>query len=881
MENRNIQPPKMALQLLRFYCKDTYLEEIEGDLAEEFAIRVKRIGSFKAKVIFWWQVISFFRPFAISEIKSPNFSNSLAMFIHYLKVALRNYSRQKLAVAINIFSLTLGIGCAVLIYLFIQNEWSYDQFHEQKDQLYRINRVVYDGGEQIVDGIEGHPMPMAQALKEDYPEILDVCRIYDIEDYIKSGSVLLKEPFYFVDSTFFELFSFPFLKGHPATALDDQASAVITKRLAGRLFGKTEPIGQTISVFFNDRYHPFQVSGVIENIPPNSTLDFELALPFQFFENHGFGKQYKDSWSISFVRTFALLQPDVDLNALHQKTIGFCDQHFTRRNSIHQQYGEESTYGEVFQPMRDIHFDPLIVSNLNEGGIRRHSYILAGIGWIILLIACINFTILAIGRSTQRVKEIGIRKVVGARARQLRFQFLGESLLLSFFGLILGIIFAQIFLPQFNDLANRPLMLNALLLPKSLLFMVGCMLLTGILAGIYPAIVLARFQPAKTISNNLKLGGTNFFTKSLVTTQFVLSIVLVVVTLVMAEQLRFMKNQDLGFDDEMLLVVGREGQDKEKFFTAYKNGLAANPNVLEVTATSPAFTHGSYRSNFEYEGKNIDYNITFVQANYLKTMGIDLVAGRNFRPGSALDSTEHMVVNQAFVDALGWDDPIGRRVEGLDNAGLENPIVIGVTNNFHFQSLEHAVSPMWMILADYSSMNDLVVKINPRNVNEVVKEMERIWNDLSSDYPFTYSFLDEDMAALYAAEERWRRIITLSGIFAIVIAFMGMYGLMALSIAGRAKEMSIRKVLGASLRKLAITLTGPFARLVLIAVVIAIPLAWYLANQWLNNFAHHISFKPGIVLLAFLLIWVLFFLAISYHIWRSSKINPVEFLRAE
>lgn len=881
MEKNTVRPPKIALQLLRFYCKDAYLEEIEGDLLEEFYMRVEKLGAFKARVVFWWQVISFFRPFAINSVKVPNPSNSLAMLIHYLKIAIRNYSRNKLAVGINIFSLTLGIGCAILIYLFIQNEWSYDQFHEQKEQLYRINRVVYNEDSTIVDGIEGHPMPMAQAIEEAYPEILEVCRIYDIEDYIKSGNVLVEEQHYYVDSNFFELFTFPFVKGNPATALNDPNSVVITARLAKRLFGKTAPLGQTIDVFFDDQFHPFQVSGVIEDIPPNSTLHFDLALPFQFFENHGFGGRYKDSWSISFVRAFALLQPDTDLSALHEKTIAFCDQHFTRRNSIHQQYGEKSYYGEFFQPIKDIHFDPLIVSNLSEGGVRQHSYILAGIGWIILLIACINFTILAIGRSAQRVREIGIRKVVGARARQLRVQFLGESVLLSFLGLALGIVFAQLFLPQFSDLANRPLMLNTLLLPKSLLFIVGCTLITGILAGIYPAIILSRFQPVKTMSNNLKLGGTNLFTKSLVTTQFVLSIVLVVITLVMADQLRFMKTRDLGFDKEMLVVVQREGQDREKFFDGYRNGLKGNPMVQELTATSPAFTHGAFRSNFEYEGKNIDYYITFVQTNYLKTMGIELEEGRNFRAGSAVDSTQHILVNKAFVDALGWDDPIGRQVKGLDNAGIKDPIIIGVTNNFHFQSLEHAVSPMWMILSDYTSMNDLVVKIHPAHVKQVIKELEKIWKGLSSDYPFTYSFLDEDMASLYASEERWGRIISLSGIFAILIAFMGMYGLMALSVVGRAKEMSIRKVLGASWRKMVVTLTGPFARLVLVAIVIALPLAWYFANQWLNNFAYHIPFKPEIVILAFLIIWLLFFLAISYHIWRSSRINPVEFLRAE
>jgi putative ABC transport system permease protein len=262
-----------------------------------------------------------------------------------------------------------------------------------------------------------------------------------------------------------------------------------------------------------------------------------------------------------------------------------------------------------------------------------------------------------------------------------------------------------------------------------------------------------------------------------VTLQFVLSTVLVLISLVMADQLRFMKHRDPGFEKDMLVVVQREGQEEDRFFPAFRNGLANHPGVLSMSAISPAFTHGSYRSNFEYEGRNIDYHITFIDTGFLHTMGIDMIAGRNFRSGSSPDSTMHILVNQAFIDALGWEDPIGREVKGLENAGYDEPVVIGVTDNFHYQSLEYAVSPMWMALTGDSDMNDLVVRIHPSNVNAVIRDMENIWKNLSSDYPFTYSFLDEDMAALYASEERWGRIIRLSGIFAVVIAFMGMYGL--------------------------------------------------------------------------------------------------------
>lgn len=848
---------------------------------EEFSERSERIGAFRARLIYWLQVLSFFRPFAIKKMKVPNIENSIAMIRHYLKIAFRNFSRQKLAVTINIFSLTMGAGCAILIFLFIQNEWSFDQFHENKDQLYRINRGVFEGNGLLVDGLEGHPMPMAKAIKDAYPEILSTCRVFDVEDYVKHGNQLSEEQQYFVDSNFFEMFSFPFLAGDPTTALDDQNKVVITNRLARELFGKNNPMGETIEVFYENAFHPLQVSGVIEDLPPNSTLQFDVAVSFDFADNFGFTKKYKDSWSISFVRTFAMLQNGTDIEVLQQKTVEFCDQYFPRRTGIHQQYGEDSYYAEVFQPIQEIHFDALVESGLHEGGVRSHSFILGGIAWIILLIGCINFTILAIGRSASRVKEIGVRKVVGAGTNQLRYQFLGESLLMSFLGMVLGVLLAQALIEPFSELSNRQLSMMALLRPQSILFLLACTLLTGLLAGIYPALLLSGFKPVKMMSSRLKLGGGNVFTRSLVTLQFVLSTVLVLVTLVMADQLRFMKNRDLGFEKEALVVVQRQGQDRETFFKSFKNELSDNPNVEAITATSPAITHGAFRSNFEYEGKNIDYYITFIDTEYLNTMGIELLAGRNFRSGSSMDSTQHILINQAFAEALGWEEAIGKKVKGLDNAGLNEPIVIGLTDDFHFQSLEHAVAPMWFVLSDESSMNDLVVKVHPSNVSQVIKEMENIWKGLATEYPFTYSFLDEDMADLYAAEERWSRIISLSGIFAVVIAFLGMYGLIALSLAGRAKEMSLRKVLGASLDKLVITLTGPFARMVILAILIALPVAWYLSSRWLENYAYHVPFKPLNVLFAFLIIWILFVLAISYHIWRSARINPIEFLRAE
>ncbi|MDX1940803.1 MAG: FtsX-like permease family protein [Saprospiraceae bacterium] len=877
----NIKPPRWGTRLLEWLCKEELLEEIEGDLYEEFQERVERLGERRARWLYNLQAITFLRPFALKHFKITRPQNSITMLLHYFKIALRSFWQQKLSATINVLSLSLGIGCAILIFLFIQNEWSFDTFHEKTDQLYRINRIVNDKNHRFLEGINTHPAPFAPAVKEEMPEIQYITRVQNDKSYIKRGNFISLEKYFFTDADFFQMFSFSFVKGNAQQSLEDNSSAVITERIAEKFFRNEDPMGQMISVFNDGQYHDFIVKGIVKNPPSNSTFQFDVVLPFTYFQTYGWGKEMEHYWNNSFLSTYTMLSADTDLNVLHQKMIKFAKRHPVAQDYIESHF-PKGTYGTYrFQPIQEVHFDNIIPEHLHPASQKRYSYILGGIGLIVLFIACINFTVLAIGRSSGRAKEIGIRKVVGARRNQVANQFLGESFLFSFFGLCIGLLLAYFVLPQFNKLADREFTFITLLNNESILFLIALTLVAGLVAGFYPALFISAFRPVESIKNRLKLGRTNLFTKTLVGTQFVLSIVLVIVTLVMGDQLKYLKTKDLGFDKEQLLTIRRNGVERANFFSVYRNELQDDPKIVNMSSTYTAFTYGAFTSDFKHEGKQIDYSIFMVGPDFLKTMGMQLLAGRDFNANIASDTLENIIVNEAFVKALGWKDPIGKKVIGLENAGYKEPTIVGVVKDFNFESLEHAVKPSWMLYKDANHMNDMVLRIRPENIQSTIQKLERIWKNLAPDIPFTYSFMDERMAAQYETEERWNNIIKFAGILAIFIAFFGMFGLVALSVAGRAKEMSIRKVFGASMQDIAYAISSQFAKLILIALVIASPIAWYLSNKWLQGFAYHVNVKPLLFILAFGLIAIVFIFTLLYHVLRTAKANPADTLRLE
>jgi len=678
------------------------------------------------------------------------------------------------------------------------------------------------------------------------------------------------------------MFSFPLLQGNPQTALQGKGKVVITESLANTFFGSESPMNQEIEIYVNDEYRSFTISGIMKDPPNHSTLDFKLLMPLanEGMATFGMGGLRRTAWSIGLFQVFLSLSPDVDLPALHRKMPEFAARYY-KSEDFEEFYGKGNYQSFQFQPFKEVHFDQIISSELHPPGRPKYAYILAGIGLAVMLIAGINFVILAIARSSVRTKEIGLRKVIGARKKQLIYQFIGEFLLYSGMALMVGLLLAYLFLPEFNRLANEELDFTQLTRWQSFAFLLGITLLLGLLAGIYPALFMAAYSPVNSLKNKYRIGQVNVFTKFLISTQFILSVVLVILTLIMADQLNYMKNKDLGFDQECLLAIHNQDADKTQFFSRFKNELSDDPQITSLSSVYPPFTYRNYSNFFKFKGREIRYTFQLVGHNYLETMGIDLLKGRNFNPSMAQDSSQNIIINEAFAKEMGWEDPIGKTVEGLRNAGYRNPRVIGVTNNFNFQSLAEPVRPLWIGLGPDYYMSALMVRIRPEGVQSTIRKLERIWKDLQPDLPFHYSFVDEDMDALYKEQERWGNIVKTASILAVIIAFIGLFGLVSLSVTGRAKEMSIRKIFGAAPRDIALALSRQFSILMGIALIIASPVAWYLANEWLKNFAFRVHIKAELFIFAFSLIMLAFFLILLYHIIRIVRQNPVDYLRVE
>ncbi|MEL6535747.1 MAG: ABC transporter permease [Bacteroidota bacterium] len=872
-------PPRLAFAFLAWFCKDDLLEEIEGDLYEEFSIRAERNLTW-ARWMYAWQVLSFFRPFAMKH-SSQLFPRTNIMITHYTKIAFRAFGKQKLSATINVLSLSLGLAVVILIYLFVQNEITFDRYHTQGDQIFRVKQLQIDGDGNVIAKIPAHPLGFHTAVAEAIPEVEGITPIFSKNSHVKSNHLLREDRVIAVDASMFSMFTYQVIDGTLDQVLTGPQDVVITESMAKLHFGTPYVVGKTLDIRFIDEYATYKIAAVIADPPPNSSLPFSAAVPFSVVQNHE-GYAMFPAWSLYFLPEFIHLREDADLQLVVQKLGELAEEHQTYElKRLSEQHGEGVRLSYELQPLTDLHWDKEHPSNLHAPGDRDQAFILGGIGLIILLIACINFTILALGRSTWRGREIGLRKVVGARRRQIIHQFLGESIVLAFLSLVTSILLAALALPEFGQVASRNLNISALWDPRALAFLVLLTLVTGLLAGAYPAVILSRFKPVSMFGRAIVLGGRNRTSSTLILTQFVLSTTLVIITLVMSDQLRYMAQKELGYQDDLLVVIDPNGQENKAFFNHFKNEMANHPGVVEITATAPTPSKGVFTGRIEYNEEQIEGSMFYVETNYLETMGMELAEGRFFSELNALDSIENIVVNEAFVRELGLENPVGSVLSGFNTANVKDPVIIGVVKDFHYQSMEYAIKPAWMKLEDLAYMHDLVIRISPVDVQGTLAELEQCWKRLSSDMVFQYTFLEDDVARQYAQQERWAKVVQVAGILATAVAYLGLFGLIALSLASRMREISIRKVLGANFMDVSITLSARYLKMITLAGLVAIPIAWYIGHTWLQYFAYHVDIHWSTFVFVMALLVALFLLTIAYHLVQSQRINPADTLGKE
>lgn len=871
----DITPPNWANRFLEWYCADDLLDEIQGDLLEAFYHRKEEIGVSKAKWWFIWDVLKFFRPSSFKR-KSNNL-NQLFMLKNNIKIALRIITRKKWSSFVNIISLTLGITAVTLISFFVADELSHDNFHENKDSIYRLitDRYSPDGAFSYTDASQ--PLPLAARLASDFSEIESITRISEDNRYLRIGGSTQEENILFVDNSFFEMFSFPFVVGDKSSALQFSENAVISRELALKYFQSIDVVGKTIEILQDDVFTTYQITGVLERIPSNSTFKFDIALNYDQVDYFGWAG---NSWGVRIDEVYMLLAERVNTSDFDAKVKDHWKNFLASAVEESKEYAGDYQHYKL-QSLKDVHMASEVSSSFSTGD-PEESYILSIIAIIILLIGSANFTILSMGRSTLRGKEIAIKKVVGAKKGELVVQFWTEAMTLSVFAMLLSVFLIVLLLPAFNQLADKTFQTEDILNLRLIIMLPVIAFVTGLIAGAYPSLVLSGVKVLDFFKKKVKLGGANLFTKTLITIQFSLSIMLLLGSIVVFQQIDFFKIKDLGYDASNIVVLENTLKNDPEKLKIYKNLLASNPDIKGTTSINSSFSRGGFSSEHEKsDGTKFGYAMYAVEPSFFDLMDIDFDAGRNFNTGMTSDSNS-IVVNEEFMTALGSDFELSGTVKEFNNGGLRDPRLIGVTKNFHFQSLARELRPVLIMVGrSERSYGNILIKTEDKPNAELINFLQTSWYEIAPDSPFNFDLMSDDIDAQYAAQERWFAIVKYATIWALGLATLGLIGIVSLSIAGRLKEVSIRKVLGASSLHLYYILSRQFILLLTIASALAVPVTIYFARGWLDNFAYHIDLNPLVFGSVIVFVFVLIIGIVFFGTSKTLKSNPVKSLRME
>jgi putative ABC transport system permease protein len=809
------------------------------------------------------------------------------MFNNYLKIAFRNLIKNRVFAFINIFGLATGLATCLLIMLYIFDETGYDKHHKNAERIYRVASASGKGEEWAANSA-----PMAWGLKTDFPEIEQVTRILKFPnmdkvlmryDHNKEKKQFFESNGYYVDSTFFQIFTYEFIYGNGLTALNEPNSLVISEQVSARLFGNENPIGKIVKAGLPFGDFNYTVKGVFKN------RDIKSHIPANFFfsmRNNDIGTwvEVQNNWATNNIfHTYVKLKEGASAIAFQQKLPPFLD----RRGGADLKAGG-FTKRLFIQPLKDIYLHSSIGNEIAANGNIRYLYILGSIAAFILFIACINFMNLSTARSEKRAREVGVRKVMGAERGSLIRQFLGESFMMSLAALLLALVLIQIFIPVFNSLTNKNLRVFAE--PKLVFWIIGLTLFTGLLSGLYPAFYLSAFKPVSVLKGKIiNSFSARIIRKGLVVFQFTISVCLILGAIVIWRQLNFLNNRQLGFSKNQQVVLPLSSKEAAKNYTALKNKLLKNPHIRTVTSCSSY--PGIQNVNdmlFYAEGKTVrdfvDIQLSTVENDFFETLGFKLLYGRTFSKEFTADSS-NIILNEAALKQLGYEpkNAVGKKIY-YDWENVHHTVTIaGVVKNFHFESLHHEIKPFGFSVYNFfgNKYNYVIANLQTDDYPGVLTDMKRSWNTINPDIPFVYSFLDQDFKKNYEKEQLTSRIVVYFTCIAILIACLGLFGLAAFSAEQRTREIGIRKVLGASGAGIVTLLSKDFIKLVFIALVIAFPIAWWVMNNWLNNFAYRIHISWWMFGLAGTIAILIAMITVSYQSVKAAIANPATSLRSE
>jgi putative ABC transport system permease protein len=799
------------------------------------------------------------------------------MFKNYLKTAIRNLWKKKSFSLINIVGLALGIAVSLLMLLYVFNELTYDRFNKNSDNIYRIALNLEAQGLSM--SIPGSPAPFGPALAEQYPEVLRIGRLRSTGGRIISyeDKIFDESRIYYADPGIFDIFTITVLRGDEKTFLEAPFSVVLTEEMAEKYFGSEEALGKTLR--WNDE-DVYTVTGLVKKMPENSHFKFNMLASLS-----SLGGTFDDpmSWMGFNFTTYLLLQDSVSLDGLDQKYYTFL------MDNMPEQIKQLDVKMELFlQALKSIHLHSHLEGEMEPVGNVAYIWILTTIAFFILLIACINFMNLSTAQSARRAKEVGMRKVLGANRRKLISQFLGESLLLGLFSLFFALLLVRALLPVFNKLVLKELTFNPL---QNWWMLTGILMITlvvGLLSGAYPALFLSSFMPMDVFRSRFKAGkGHRFFRNGLVTFQYVVSIALICCTFFVFSQLRYVKHYALGFDKEQVLVMSLRGQLSSQAET-FKAEILRLSGVSRASCSSTLPAFGRSETYFAFEGYNQEQPqvLPYVEADedHLDTLGIELAAGRNFSSEYPSDK-KAVLLNETLVRQIGWEDPIGKVVNMTDiveedQSFIQVPYtVIGVIKDFHFDSLREKIRGY--VIKMPGQVGRIAVKIRPESIAETIRSIEEIWKRMNPAYPFDYSFLDEAFDRQYRSEQRIGNIFFAFSLIAIFVACLGLFGLASFTTEQRTKEIGIRKVLGASVPNVVALLSKDFTKWVILANLIAWPIAYYAMLTWLKNFAYRISLGVWVFVLSGLIALGIALLTVSVKSLKAATSNPIDSLRYE
>ncbi len=867
-------PPRFTERLLKRIFPDNGTFTTIGDLEEVYHSIAEEKGTGKARL--WYSVQAF--KSILSYYKNQCFW-SIVMFKNYLVFTSRLIKRDKFHYFLNFLGLSSGIACCIVIMLFLSNELTYDQHHEKADRIYRISSNYVTSGKPLLYAITSPAL--GPRLKEEYPEIEDFVRVVPLPEmlFVHEDKRIYQERIVLADPSILRVFTHPLLRGNMETCLKDPNCVVLTETLSRRYFGKEDPMGKIIQV---ENQGDLMVTGVMKNPPRNSHIPIEGIISFSTWDTD----QQSLTWSMYevFGYTYVLLPEKYDLASFYEKFPVFYEKYFK---------ADEESYGQVYEPiflkMKDIHYNTVGFRAEMPLGNRSYLYTFFFIGVFILILACVNYVNMATARSSTRVREIGMKKVLGSGKKDLIFQLLGESLLVSFIAMIFAYGAVLLSLTTLNQRLELNLETGMLFDPVLIAAVLGLFLLIGIASGIYPAFYLSDIRSVTAISGGWNSGRTGGrIRRILVAFQFVISIGVVIITLFMNRQVEFMRSRDLGFEKENVISIRLRDNDVIPKIPAFKQDLIQHPDIISV-ATGIGQPGAPTTGLYKFEGRDgmEDHNFWVLWAgfDFIQTLGAEIVEGRDFDPSFSTDRQKGIVVNETLVRFMEWDNPIGKRVtQGTHTDGH----VIGVVKDFHFASLHNKIEPMLirMIRDPEDNMpgsvpTQIMVRLKGQSLTDTLESLEESWSRFNPNRPFIFSFLDESFDRLYDADRRQNRLVKIFSYICIIISLLGLLGLSSFTSLRRTKEVALRKVLGASATQIVLIMFREIFFLIVVAIGIAIPVSLLFIDMWLGKFAYRTGISPVMFGAAAIGAILVAFLTASYHSIKVAHTNPADNLRHE